>query len=70
VNVGYRYQFIVDFESPDECGIGVIQSIKEDGETPTGTEIAVVLRKLAAVYDNWPGTTIPVRYPAPKRDET
>lgn len=57
-----RYQFIVEFESPDECGIGVIQGIKEEGEMATGTEIALVLRKLAKVYDAWPGGTVPVKY--------
>ena len=57
-----RYQFIVDFETIDECGIGVIPGIPEEGEMASGAEIAVVLRKLAAVYDMWTGPTVPVRY--------
>ncbi len=59
-----RYQFIVDYESDNDCGIGVIPTIEAEGETATSSEIAVVLRKLAKVYDRWPPgrPTIPVRY--------
>ncbi len=64
--MSYRYRFVVEFESPDECGIGVVPGTAEEGESPTGTEIAVVLHKLAALYANWPGTIVPVRYRKPE----
>jgi len=66
-----RYVFIVDFENEQECGIGVVSTFAEEqrAESPTGPEIALVLRRLAKVYDDWPGTTVPVRYDAPRLPE-
>ena len=69
--MSYRYRFEVDWESPDEWGIGVVPGIKmPSGTEPTGPELATVLRQVAKELDKWPRRLTPIRYPARPTGDT
>lgn len=65
--MSYRYRFEVDWESPDEWGIGLVPGLKmPQGTEPTGPELATVLRQLAKELDTWSlrPCRLKIRYPA------
>ncbi len=63
--MSYRYRFEVDWESPNEWGVGVVPGLKMPrGTQPTGPELATVLRQVAKELDEW-GPKLPkIRFPA------
>lgn len=58
----FRYRLEIDFQNPDEWGIGRIDRL-ECGQEASNEEIAIVLETVASLLREHPGEgMLPIRY--------